>query len=158
MATLQPSISASQTPCPISATSQRQIPPSEYLDNTGSGLFTWPPTNFTVDLTCNVRDSTGTLMATPRVVGTGSAETGERLRHHGIAGERAMEDALTKMQAALLETRFGGGPSNGQISRPQTSGGMTRDSAVRFAHLKELRDKGLINQAEYEAKRKAILD
>jgi hypothetical protein len=66
----------------------------------GSGLFTWPPTNFTVDLTCTVRDTSGALLATPRVVGTGSAETGERLRQHGIAGERAMEDALTKMQAA----------------------------------------------------------
>jgi hypothetical protein len=34
VATLQPGISAFQAPCPISATSQRQIPPSEYFDNT----------------------------------------------------------------------------------------------------------------------------
>jgi Short C-terminal domain len=120
----------------------------------GSGLFTWPPTNFTVDLTCNVRDTSGTLLASPRVVGTGSAETGERLREHGIAGERAMGDALTKMQAALLETRFGSGSQKGPVS---PAAGLSGSVEERLARLKQLREKGLISQDEYDAKRTAIL-
>jgi len=123
----------------------------------GSGLFTWPPTNFTVDLTCNVRDTTGALVASPRVVGSGSAETGERLREHGIAGKRAMEDALIKMQATLLETRFGAGPPRSQaLGSPSAA---DKDTTVegRLAQLKGLREKGLISQDEYEAKRKEIL-
>jgi hypothetical protein len=123
----------------------------------GSGLFTWPPTNFTVDLTCNIRDSAGTLIASPRVVGTGSAETSERLHDFGIAGERAMEDALVKMQAAMLETKFGSAASDAHTTKPRSPDAVS-DSGDRLSRLKELRDKGLISQGEYEAKRKAILD
>jgi Short C-terminal domain len=123
----------------------------------GSGLFTWPPTNFTVDLTCNIRDSTGALIASPRVVGTGSAETGERLKDHGFAGKRAMEDALLKMQTAMLETKFGGVTSEVHVPKPQTQTPVG-DAGDRLAHIKELRDRGLISQEEYEAKRKVIVD
>jgi hypothetical protein len=122
----------------------------------GSGLFTWPPTNFTVDLTCNIRDSSGKLFASPRVVGTGSAETGERLRDHGLAGKRAMEDALIKMQAAILETWFANTVTDSYPTK--TTSNTTIGDADRLARLKDLRDKGLISKEEYEAKRKAIVD
>jgi hypothetical protein len=121
------------------------VVPTIVTSSGGSGLFTWPPTNFTVDLTCSVRDVVGTLIASPRVVGTGSADTSERLHDHGFAGERAMEDALVKMQAAMLEIMFPSAP-------------LKRAAADRLTQLKELKDKGLISDAEYEAKRKAILD
>ena len=68
-----------------------------------------------------------------------------------------MEDALVKMQATLLEARYG-------VHSPVVTGegpkspSDTRDTGDRLAHLKELRDKGLISQDEYDAKRKAILD
>jgi len=71
----------------------------------GSGFFTWPPTSFTVDLTSSIRDGEGKPLSTLRVVGVGSAETSERLFEHGIAGRRAMEDALSKMQKSLLESK-----------------------------------------------------
>jgi hypothetical protein len=122
----------------------------------GSGLFTWPPTNFTVDLTCNIRDARGTLFASPRVVGTGSAETGERLHDHGLAGKRAMEDALLKMQAAMLETKFASTITAAPATK--TPSPTSAGDGDRLAHIKELRDKGLISQEEYEAKRKAIID
>jgi hypothetical protein len=66
----------------------------------------WPPAHFSVDLACSVRDATGRQIASPRVVGIGSAGTSEKIHDHGFAGERAMEDALEKMQAALLETNL----------------------------------------------------
>jgi hypothetical protein len=61
------------------------------------------------------------------------------------------------MQAAMLETRFGGGPPSVRTVRPQSSGAVG-NAADRLAHIKELRDKDLISQDEYDAKRKAILD
>ena len=66
------------------------IQPVIVTSSGGSSMFTWPPTNFTVDLTCNIRDASGTLFASPRVVGMGSAETRERLHDHSLAGKRAM--------------------------------------------------------------------
>jgi hypothetical protein len=133
------------------------IQPVVVTSSGGSGLFTWPPTNFTVDLTCNIRDSVGTLIASPRVVGTGSAETGERLHDHGIAGKRAMGDALVKMQSAMLETKFGSAQPDVRPTKQQLPAAVG-NAGDRLAHIKELRDKGLISQEEYEAKRKAIVD
>jgi hypothetical protein len=130
------------------------IQPVIITSSGGSGLFTWPPTNFTVDLTCNIRDASGAVLVSPRVVGTGSAETGDRLHDHGFAGKRAMEDALVKMQTALFETKIGSAPAQDlSPSKPQPAA-----AGDRLAHLKELRDKGLITQDEYEAKRKEIVD
>jgi hypothetical protein len=131
------------------------IQPVIVTSSGGSGLVTWPPTNFTVDLTCNIRNPTGALIASPRVVGTGSAETGERIRDHGIAGRRAMEDALIKMQASLRETRLDGSVPTGLGTALPSS---TNSIAARLSQLKELREKELISQEEYEARRKAILD
>jgi hypothetical protein len=123
----------------------------------GSNFFTWPPSSFTVDLTSNIRDPVGKMITSLRVVGNGSAETGERLSEYGIAGRRAMEDASLKMQASLLEGTFRSTKSDARATQPQGSAGPSTASA-RLAEIKELREKGLISQEEYESKRKAILD
>lgn len=132
------------------------IQPVLITSSGGSGMFTWPPTNFTVDMTCNIRDASGKLFANPRVVGIGSAETGERLRDHGLAGKRAMEDALLKMQAAMLETKFASDTIDSNTIKTLLP--TTAADADRLARLKELREKGLISQEEFEEKRKAIID
>ena len=63
--------------------------------------LTWPPSNFTVDLTLTIRRASGEIVATPRVVGHGHAADGERIFDHAIAGRRATEDALLKMRDQL---------------------------------------------------------
>ena len=68
-----------------------------------------------------------------------------------------MEDALVKMQVAMLETKFGRAISDPPTTKPRSPDAVG-DSGDRLARLKELRDKGLISQEEYEAKRKTILD
>ena len=127
------------------------VVPTLITSSGGSGLFTWPPTNFTLDLTSQVRSADGKLIASPRVVGTGTAETGERLAEHGIAGKRAMEDALRKMEKALVEVNLGGA-AKPPLASPGSSIG------ERLARLKELKDSGAITAQEYEAKRKEILE
>lgn len=120
----------------------------------GAGFATWPPTSFTVDLTNYIRDANGKLVASPRVVGVGAGETGMRLTGHGIAGSRAMEDALIKLQAALLEIPL---QTPKFRSQPQESAAHT-SLADRLEKLMELKAGGVITDAEYEAKRKEILE
>lgn len=132
------------------------IQPQIVTSSGSTGFFTWPPTNFTVDLTNTIRDESGAIISTPRVVGVGTAVTTERLSEHGVAGKRAMNDALSKMQAALLELELGV-PSN-EDPPEQAKSPMTSNAASRLGNLKELKNKGLITNAEYEAKREEILD
>jgi hypothetical protein len=162
------------------------IVPTMVTTSGGSGFFTWPPTNFSVDLTSQIRNAEGKLIASPRVVGIGDADTAERLSEHGIAGRRAMEDALLKMQSALFETNFNGqfqtlspAAKSSIVSRrgadmsdkdasasviPPSAQGQTtttqpvETSAVRrLRELSELRKQGLITESEYNQKRQAIL-
>lgn len=132
------------------------IQPQIVTSSGSTGFFTWPPTNFTVDLTNTIRDKNGTVVSTPRVVGVGTAETGERMTEHGIAGKRAMNDALTKMQASLIELNLTAEPDS-DIPKPSTTP-TTSSAASRLDELEELRDKALITNAEYQAKREEILD
>jgi hypothetical protein len=133
------------------------IEPTIITNSGGSGFFTWPPTNFSVDITNKIRDSSGQIIANPRVIGVGTAETSERLGEHGIAGRRAMEDALSKMGVSLMESKLVGqnsAPTPASIVGTPTAS----DVESRLARLGELKKKGLISPKEYEEKRKAILD
>jgi len=138
------------------------VQPELMTSSGGSGLFTWPPTNFSVDLTSTFRDVSGNVVGRPRVLGIGAAETGERMLEHGIAGRRAMENALNKMKSAILEEKFAVVP----VVTPPAPTRTVRTSADagdgpiagRLAELKSLLDKGLITLPEYEAKRGEILD
>ncbi len=117
-----------------------------------TGFFTWPPTDFTVDLTSTIKKAGGEIIAEPRVVGTGVADTSERLSEHGIAGKRAMEDALLKMQKRL---------TNIDLSEKSNSDNKLRAEGSisdRLTRLKRLKKSGLISDREFSKKRKNILD
>lgn len=128
-----------------------------------TGFFTWPPTNFTVDLTSNIRDASGKIIGNPRVVGNG--QVGFILDmdgDFGLAGRLAMEDALLKMQRALLEIKYEDIPARivtpniGPASNPSLQ---PKDQvSIRLEKLKDLFDRGLVTREEYENKRKEILD
>lgn len=126
------------------------IQPQIVTSSGSTGFFTWPPTNFTVDLTSNVRDSSGKIVANPRVVGVGTADS-ERLFDHGFAGRRAMEDALLKTQTALSELSFVQHEIPTPIDQAETS------TEKRLITLQDLKDKGLLTKDEYEKKKQEIL-
>jgi hypothetical protein len=121
----------------------------------GSNFFTWPPETFTVDLAASIKGKDGKTVAGPRVVGSGTATTQERLggRDFGFAGRRAMEDALSKLAVALQTTELG--PPQAMPTAPPSP--RPPSVAERLAQLRELLDKGLISQGEYESKRRGIL-
>ena len=66
--------------------------------------FTWPPTRFTVNLTCNINDSSGKPVTSKSVTGEGQAEFGEFKSDFSLSGKRASQDALLKMQSTLLRS------------------------------------------------------
>jgi hypothetical protein len=143
--------SPSDTPTLVRDNVKYVIVPTVRTSSSGSGFFTWPPTDFTVDLTSQIKNTDGKIIANLRAFGVGSAQTSERLYEHGIAGRHAMEDALLKMQSALFEANL-----LGVVQSPPPASKVS--IAERLAHIKELKDSGLITQEEYEVKRKEILE
>jgi hypothetical protein len=84
------------------------IVPTVTPNSSSNSVVTWPPTSFTIDLVCDISDTNGKTIANPRVVGTGNAEFDEFKSDFALAGRRAMEDALVRMQRQLLDTPLPG--------------------------------------------------
>ncbi|HUL41101.1 MAG TPA: hypothetical protein VLV32_04240 [Burkholderiales bacterium] len=78
------------------------ITPVIATNSSSSSILTWPPTRFTVTLTCNIADSHGKPVTIISVTGEGQAEFDEFKHNFSLSGERAAQDALLKMQRALL--------------------------------------------------------
>jgi hypothetical protein len=71
-------------------------------DSSSPSPFTWPPTKFNIDLTCDIADATGNPILSKKVTGEGNAEFDEFKKDFSLSGKRAAEDALLKMQKTLL--------------------------------------------------------
>ncbi len=125
-----------------------------------TGFFTWPPTNFSVDLTNTITSVDGKIISEPRAVGTGGASTNEKLSEHGIAGRRAIEDALLKSQVMLFNVEL---PQKNKLNKSTGSAKYARknssDASIsdRLKSLKELKDLGLIDEDEFKIKKKEII-
>lgn len=70
-------------------------------NSSSSSMFTWPPTMFGVNLNCNIKDKTGRNITSLLAVGEGRAEFDEFKSDFSLAGKRASQDALMKMQHLL---------------------------------------------------------
>ena len=79
------------------------ITPQLVTDSSSPSPFTWPPTKFNVDLICSITDAAGNTVLTKKVSGEGKAEFDEFKKDFSLSGKRAAEDALLKIQKALLE-------------------------------------------------------
>jgi hypothetical protein len=80
------------------------VTPQIVTNSSSPSPFTWPPTKFNVELTCAVTDAAGNPVTTQKVSGEGNAEFSEFKSDFSLSGKRAAQDALLKMQRALLET------------------------------------------------------
>jgi hypothetical protein len=70
--------------------------PEIYTTSNSDSIFTWPPTQFSIDLSCTVTDATGNILSRLRVTGQGAATFSEFTSDFGLAGRRAAQDALEK--------------------------------------------------------------
>ncbi|HZP12605.1 MAG TPA: hypothetical protein VFB36_09310 [Nevskiaceae bacterium] len=95
-------------PDDAAAIAQHQISyvilPKVSTDSSSNGVFTWMATDFTVGLTCDVRDPAGKPVTQVSVTGTGKAAFSNLTANPSYAGQRASEDALIKMQRALADS------------------------------------------------------
>jgi hypothetical protein len=75
--------------------------PEIYTSSNSDSAFTWPPTQFSIDLSSTVTDVEGNMLARVRVVGQGAASFSEFKEDFGLAGRRATQDALEKLRAEI---------------------------------------------------------
>jgi hypothetical protein len=59
--------------------------------------FTWPPTKFSADISCNVTDAAGNVVTTVQSVGNGAAEFDEFKSDFSLSARRAVEEAVAKL-------------------------------------------------------------
>lgn len=75
--------------------------PKVTTTSSSSSPFTWPATDFTVELACKVTDSTGKAITDIVVTGSGKAEYKEFMSDFGLSARRASQDALVKFTKAI---------------------------------------------------------
>ncbi|MGH6648695.1 hypothetical protein [Aquabacterium sp.] len=80
------------------------ISPSIATDSSSSSAFTWPPTKFTITLTCTVVDAKGAPVTVITSKGEGAAEFSEFKSNFSLSAKRASEDALKNLVKALSES------------------------------------------------------
>jgi hypothetical protein len=78
--------------------------PTIVPSSSSDGFFTWPPTNFSLNVDCIVYDAAGKQIATKSVIGLGTASFSEFSGNFGLAAQRASTDALRKLQADLIKS------------------------------------------------------
>jgi hypothetical protein len=79
------------------------ILPEIATTSSSSSAFTWPPTAFGVDLTCNINDDSGKLIKSVKVTGNGTASFDEFKSNFSLASVRASNEALAKLMQALAD-------------------------------------------------------
>lgn len=65
-------------------------------------LFTWPPTKFGIDLSCQVSDAEGKALTSVRAQGNGTAEFAEFKSDFGLAGRRAATQVSEQLKQQVL--------------------------------------------------------
>ncbi|BBB25984.1 hypothetical protein [Amphritea japonica] len=69
--------------------------------SSSESMFTWPPTKFTVNLSCSVNDEKGQNVANVTVSGEGAAEFSEFKNDFGLSARRASTDLGNKFASAI---------------------------------------------------------
>ncbi|SOY97481.1 putative lipoprotein [Cupriavidus taiwanensis] len=79
------------------------LTPEITTDSSSDSALTWPPTRFTINLTCTVTDLNGKVVFKKVVTGQGNAEFSEFKRNFSLSAQRASENMLSNLQKALSE-------------------------------------------------------
>ncbi|EHR72646.1 hypothetical protein BurJ1DRAFT_3843 [Burkholderiales bacterium JOSHI_001] len=80
---------------------QLLVTPSIATTSYSPSLVTWPPTVFTVELTCSITDAQNKPVTEVKVQGEGRAEFDEFKADFSLSAKRASADALKKLVKAL---------------------------------------------------------
>ena len=77
--------------------------PEISTSSVSNSVLTWPPTQFFINLSCDVADNQAKVITQFRLSGNGSAEFSEFKSDFGLAGRRAATDLATKLQQEILK-------------------------------------------------------
>jgi len=81
------------------------VTPSIATTSFSPSIMTWPPTIFTIELTCKVVDADGKIVTEVRTMGEGRAEFAEFKADPSLSAKRAADDALKKLVKALSDAK-----------------------------------------------------
>jgi len=79
------------------------LTPEITTDSASDSALTWPPTRFTVNLTCTVTDLSGKVVLKKVITGQGNAEFSEFKSNFSLSAQRASEEMLKNLQKTLSE-------------------------------------------------------
>lgn len=79
------------------------VTPTIVTTSSSPSLVTWPPTVFTLELTCRISDAQDRPVTELKVQGEGRAEFDEFKADVSLSARRATDDALRKMLKAMSE-------------------------------------------------------
>lgn len=96
-------LSATNDPSVASRGVQLVIIPTVVTTSSSSSAFTWPPTDFTVELNCSVLNPAGLPIKQIKAVGHGQASFSEFKSEFSLSARRASEQALSNLVKALAE-------------------------------------------------------
>jgi hypothetical protein len=77
--------------------------PSIVTTSSSPSMVTWPPTLFTIALTCTISDVQGNAITELRVFGEGRAEFDEFKADTSLSARRAASDVLKKLMTAIAQ-------------------------------------------------------
>lgn len=77
-----------------------------HTNSSSTNFLIWPPTNFTMDLTCNAVDTNNNKIWEKTVTAQGYATSNELIKDFSISAKRATKDAFLKMLEELEKTNI----------------------------------------------------
>jgi hypothetical protein len=77
------------------------ITPKITTNSSSSSMLTWPPTQFTIDMSCKVSDKSGASLKEFTATGTGRAEFSEFKSDFSLSAKRAAQQAMANLVKAL---------------------------------------------------------
>jgi hypothetical protein len=81
------------------------VTPSITTTSFSPSIATWPPTIFTIELTCKVVNADGKSVTEVRAMGEGRAEFDEFKSDPSLSAKRAADDALKKLVKVLSDAK-----------------------------------------------------
>lgn len=73
-------------------------------DSSSTNILIWPPTDFTVELSCNAVNLDGGMVWSDTVFAKGQASAGELMKNFSLSAKRATEEAFKNMLIKLEKT------------------------------------------------------
>jgi hypothetical protein len=80
--------------------------PQISTSSSSDSMFTWPPTQFSLDISSVVTDLDGKILARLKATGHGAATFSEFRQDFGLAGRRAAQDALNKLASEIRSNQL----------------------------------------------------